>query len=253
MSDRVIEIHKKGFNLSAPRSIPVNGNIIPDIDYAKMKVGIRSLDDAIINLGSYKKVNPNMTKENIQRAISIGDIRTMREASEFFFRISGIYSRLCNHLADLYRYDWIITPFASEKMAPDKIIDGFNKTSYYLGEFGVKRFLSGVALKVVRRGCYYGYIIRDGDSVQVQELLPEYCRVRYSVKGRPAVEFNMKFFDNEYKDVDYRLRVLKMFPKDFQKGYLAYKAGDLPADYPGDTAGWYLLDPECTFKFNLND
>lgn len=239
--------------MSTPRSMPIDGNRIPEVDYGKMKVGIRSLDDAVINLGSYRKLNPRMTKENIQNAITTGNIAFMREASEFFFRVSGIYSRLCNHLADLYRYDWTITPFASDKMAPNKILDGFNQTSYYLGEFGVKRFLNGVALKVMRRGCYYGYIIRDNDTAQVQELLPEYCRVRYFVKGRPAVEFNMKFFDDEYKNVEYRFRVLKMFPKDFQKGYLAYKQGELPAEYPGDTAGWYLLDPECTFKFNLNE
>lgn len=193
-----------------------------------------------------------MTKENIQRAIATGNIKTMREASEFYFRISGIYSRLCKHLANLYRYDWTITPFA-EKVAPEKIIEGFNKSSYYLGEFGVKEFFGEVALKVVRRGCYYGYIIRSGDAVQVQELLPEYCRVRYSVKGRPGVEFNMKFFDDEFKDADYRLRVLKMFPKDFQRGYVAYREGKLSPDFSGDTMGWYLLDPECTVKFNMND
>jgi hypothetical protein len=70
--------------------------------------------------------------------------------------------------------------------------------------------------------------------------------------GRPAVEFNMRYFDDEYKDINYRLRVLKMYPKDFQKGYVAYKEGSLNPDYPGDTSGWYLLDPECTIKFNIN-
>lgn len=249
---RIEEIHEKGFNMSTPRSTPIEGNRIPEVDYSKMKIGIRALDDAVINLGSYKKLNPNMTKENIQRAIATGNIKAMREASEFYFKISGIYSRLCKHLANLYRYDWMITPFA-EKATPEKIIDGFNKSSYYLGEFGVKEFFGEVALKVMRRGCYYGYIVRTGDTAQIQELLPEYCRVRYSVKGRPAVEFNMKFFDDEFKNVDYRLRVLKMFPKDFQKGYVAYKEGKLLPDFPGDTAGWYLLDPECTIKFNMND
>ena len=240
--------------MSTPRTMPTDGNRIPDMDYAKIKVGVRSLDDAIINLGSYKKLNPNMTKENVQRAIVTGNIESMRDISEFFYRISGIYSRLCNHLADLYRYDWVITPYyTAGKVAPTKIIDGFNATSYYVEEFGVKRFCNNVALKVLRRGCYYGYIVRNTDSVQVQELLPKYCRSRFSVKGRPAVEFNMKFFDDEYKDVDYRLRVLKMFPKEFQKGYLAFKEGKLPAEVPGDTAGWYLLDPENTVKFSLND
>ena len=87
------------------RSIPTKENTIPTIDYSKMKVGIKQLDDAIINLGAYKKLNPNMTKENIQRAIARGDVEFMREASDFYFKISGIYARLCKHLSNFYRYD----------------------------------------------------------------------------------------------------------------------------------------------------
>jgi hypothetical protein len=177
----------------------------------------------------------------------------MREASEFYFKVSGIYSRLCKHLANFYRYDWFITPFTpSSKITPEKIIEGFDKISQSLEGFGVKEYFGEVALKVMRQGCYYGYIIRDSEGDQVQELLPKYCRSRYSVRGRPAVEFNMKFFDDCYRDRDQRLRILKMFPRDFQKGYVAYCNGELVPDFPGDAAGWYLLDPECTIKFNIN-
>lgn len=239
--------------MSTPRSVLTERNTIPNIDYSKLKVGIKSLDDAIINLGAYKKLNPNMTKENIQWAIAHGDVEFMRDASEFYFKISGIYSRLCKHLANFYRYDWFITPFVlSDKITNEKILEGFNKSSQYLDAFGVKEYYGDVALKVMRQGCYYGYIIRNDDTAQVQELLPKYCRSRYSVKGRPAIEFNMKFFDDLYRDRDQRLRVLKMYPRDFQKGYMAYVNGQLIPDFPGDTSGWYLLDPECAIKFNIN-
>jgi hypothetical protein len=144
----------------------------------------------------------------------------MRDASDFYFKISGIYSRLCKHLANFYRYDWFITPFtSSNKISAEKILDGFVKSNQYLDAFGVKEYFGEVALKILRQGCYYGYIIHDNDCAQVQELLPKYCRSRYSVKGRPAVEFNMKFFDDYYRDEAQRIRILKMFPKDFQKGY----------------------------------
>jgi hypothetical protein len=109
LSNRIEKIHEKGFNMSAPRRTPDNDKVLPEMDYSRLKVGIKSLDDAIINLGSYKKLNPNMTKENIQRAIAGGEIEKMREASEFYFKVSGIYSRLCKHLANLYRYDWTIS------------------------------------------------------------------------------------------------------------------------------------------------
>lgn len=239
--------------MSTPRSIPMEGNTIPEVDFSRVKVGIKHLDDAIINLGAYRKINPRMTKENIQRAIAQYDVEFMREASDFYFKISGIYSRLCKHLANFYRYDWFITPFTpSNKITPDKIVEGFNKSNQYLDAFGCKEYFGDVALKVMRQGCYYGYIIRDSDTAQIQELLPKYCRSRYSVKGRPAVEFNMKFFNDFYKNEDQRIRILKMFPRDFQKGYAAFVNGQLPPEFPGDTAGWYLLDPDCAIKFNIN-
>lgn len=239
--------------MSTPRESRVTGNVISDADYAKIKVGLKSLEDAVLNLGSYKKLNPNMTKEMIQRAMASGNGELMREASDFYFRMSGIYYRLCKHFSTFYRYDWFITPHKTgNKITPEKIIEGFNRVSYALNDFGVKRFLGDAALGVFKNGCYYGYLIQDGDSFQVQELLPKYCRSRYSIKGRPAVEFNMKFFDDFYTSPEQRIKILKMFPRDFQKGYIAYKEGKLPAEAPGESAGWYLLDIDCAIKFNMN-
>lgn len=108
-----------------------------------------------------------------------------------------------------------------------------------------------IALKVVRDGCYYGYIIKDSSAAYLQELPVNYCRARYHQNGITAVEFNIKFFDDYFSSMDYRLKVLKMFPKEFQKAYIAYKNNTLEQDYSGDEKGWFLLDPEYTVKFNL--
>jgi len=42
-----------------------------------------------------------------------GDINKMRDISNFFYRTSGIYSRLCRYMAYLYKYDWFIAPYIS--------------------------------------------------------------------------------------------------------------------------------------------
>jgi hypothetical protein len=36
----------------------------------------------------------------------------------------------------------------------------------------------------------------------VQELPANYCRSRFEVNGRPAVEFNMKYFDEAFKNTE---------------------------------------------------
>jgi hypothetical protein len=39
------------------------------------------------------------------------DFNKMRDISDFYYRTSGIYNRLCRYMAYLYKYDWFITPF----------------------------------------------------------------------------------------------------------------------------------------------
>ena len=64
----------------------------------------------------------------------------------------------------------------------------------------------------------------------------------------------MKYFDEAFKDIGYRMRVLKLFPKEFAHGYKLYKEGKLPTDSISEVCGsWYLLDPEYAFKFSLNN
>ena len=62
----------------------------------------------------------------------------------------------------------------------------------------------------------------------------------------------MRYFDDKFGTVAQRMAILKLFPKEFQKGYVLYKKGKLPPQFSGDTSGWYLLDPKMTVKFTVN-
>jgi len=176
----------------------------------------------------------------------------MRDISNYFYRISGIYQRICRYMAYMYRYDWLITPYYTENTKPDKILDGFNKVLNYLDKFEVKKFFGDVALKVIRNGCYYGYLTAKGGTVVIQELSPKYCRSRFTINGQPAVEFNMRYFMDMFADAEQRMRILKIFPPEFEKGYKLYRQGKLKPDFPGDDSGWYLLEVGSVIKFNLN-
>ena len=229
-----------------------------NLNFGKVKVGLKSLEDAVItNAGDLKKINPNLAnKDEVLRAIDTCNYEKMREISDFFFKTNGIYSRLCKYMANLYCYDWRLIPYIFEDKknkstkTNDKVLKDFYSGLTLLDNFGVKEFLGRAALKVIRHGAFYGYLIPTKDNVLVQELPANYCRSRYSVNGRPAVEFNMKYFDEMFKDTEYRLRVLKMFPVDFQRGYMLYKENKLPADGDSRSPGWYLLEPSCAFMFN---
>ena len=109
MIDRQLEIKKKGFRLALAED--ANEHFVSN-DFSKIRVGVKKLDDAILTLGDYKGINPRLgDKKEVLRAISSGDVVKMREISNFFYKTSGIYSRLCRYMAYLYKYDWFITPF----------------------------------------------------------------------------------------------------------------------------------------------
>lgn len=236
---------------STDEALPIKDGAL---DFSKIKVGTKILDDAVVNLGDLKKINPRLAnKKTVLDAIHNGELETMREISNFYFKISGIYSRLCRYMAYLYRYDWMITPYInSDTLSNEKILSTFHKALTFLDEFEVKRFCGDVSLKVLRNGCYYGYLIPQANTTVVQELPVKYCRSRFSIGGRPAVEFNMKFFDDYFKDTEQRIKMLNLFPNEFKKGYILYKEGKLKPEFPGDTSGWYLLDVKSTIKFNMN-
>ena len=223
------------------------------VDYAKMRIGLKKLEDAILDYSNFKAVNPTLAdKANILNAISKNDCSTLRDVSNFFFKTSGIYSRLCKYLAYLYRYDWVLTPYQNKEKVTDKLNKAFVETLNFLDDFRVKKVLGDIALKVITRGCYYGYVVDTVNGKAIQELHPKYCRSRFKSGTKPAVEFNMKYFDDCFKDTAQKLRIIETFPKEFQKGYVLYKEGKLPPEFQGDTSGWYLLDVARAFKFNLN-
>ena len=225
-------------------------------EYKKIKVGVKNLDDAVLTLGSLK-VDPTIrsnyaNKQSLYKAILQNDYRTLRDFSRFFYKTSGIYQKLCQYVAFMYRYDWYIAPeILDDTVKEEKVLKDFSKMLNFLDSTYIKKICGEMALKVIVEGCYYGYIVDSSDSLTIQELPIEYCRTRYTVQGMPAVEFNMAFFDT-FKDINYRLKVLNLFPDEFKKGYVLYKKGKLTQDYQGEVGGWYLLTPGLAFKFNLN-
>ena len=62
----------------------------------------------------------------------------------------------------------------------------------------------------------------------------------------------MKFFDDKFSDTAYRIKVLKLFPKEFHEGYVKYKQNKLEND-DSKNSSWYLLDPEFAVKLSANE
>jgi len=106
------QIHEKGFNLTNGRT--------PSTEFGNMKIGVKTLEDAIMSLGAIKKANATFSdKAAIIKALGEADSVALREISNYFYKTNGIYRRICEYFAYLYRYDWYIVP--------ENYPDNFNK------------------------------------------------------------------------------------------------------------------------------
>lgn len=249
------DIHSKGFAMYDSPSTKYTLEEENTVDFSKMRVGVKTLSDAVIDINSYKKVNPNLgDKVKILEALKRRDIKKLREISDFFFDLSGIYNRLVEYLAFIYRYDWCVTAFQIDsKIKDDKILKDFANALNYLDNSNIKSLLGQISLEIMRHGVYYGIYIDQKDNFQIQQLPVDYCRTRFFQGTIPMVELNMKFFDIKFPDIKYRQKILKMFPEDVQRGYLLYQQKKLPVDFLGDDNGWYLLEPGTGVRFCLNN
>ena len=263
-------IHDKGFDI-------MNG---PATEYNKIKIGVKTVQDAVLELGTFKYGRKEFVdKREIMRALADRDMRKLRAISNYFYRTNGIYQKVVNYFATMYRFDWYIVPdVLDDTIKEEKVLKEFVKILDYLDNSYIKKMCSDIALKVIKDGAYYGYIIPSDNALILQELPIDYCRVRYSVGNLPAVEFNMRWFDDRFSDVNYRMRILNLFPEDFKKGYILYKKGKLPAEpdplsqswvekrwndtigvterswaetVSSDAGSWYLLNPGSVIKFDL--
>ena len=270
LSNRAEQVYSKGFDMYKTEDIGQPDN--SDLFYSKVKFGAKTIEDANVTLDATigKDVGRSsnfLNKTYVLEQIASRNVETLKEISEYYYQTSGIYSRLCRYMAFLYKYDWKVTPYinAPELVVEDddlennvkinkKITKNFNKVLHYLDVFNVKKNLNDIALKVVTKGCYYGYLVRDNSrtSVAIQELPISYCRSRYTINTRPVVEFKMSYFDTTFPQKELRKRVLEMFPEDFRRGYRLYERGALKSNIPNEN-GWYTLDIDCAFKFTMND
>lgn len=252
MQNRQDVIHSKGFSLSNRRQ-----SYEGPVDYKKVKIGTKNVEDAVLNLGAIQRVEKRYSnKDVIYKALAQHDLPLLREISNYYYLTNGIYSRICDYYANLYRYDWYTVPeILDEKVNEEKVLKDFNTILSYLDNSHIKKLCGDIALEVIKNGAYYGYKVPCGNKLVLQQLPASFCRSRFSKGDDPIVEFDMRFFDQQFKDVNYRLRVIKMFPDEFQKGYILYKSGKLPSEssHGGQAGSWYTLEPGAAVKFSLND
>ena len=162
MESRQDLIHQKGFAMGNSFIHGGPGDAETVINYNKIKVGVKTLEDAVFNLGDLvKNGNRNLANKGlIMKALAENDLEVLRQVSNYFYKTNGIYQKACNYFAFLYRYDWYVVPeILDEKSKGDKVLKDFSKILNYLDNSHIKQLCGEIALEVIKNGAYYGYIV----------------------------------------------------------------------------------------------
>lgn len=241
------QIYTKGFKIAAPTR---EQNIE---EFSSIRIGLKTLEDAVLTKGPMSKnARPKFQKEEIQKALQKGDLSALIEISDYFYRTDGMYRRLCDYLAKLYRHDWYIEPCFDGAPSDSHFEKDFKRALSYLDCSNLKYNFDYICNEVIKHGSYYAYLIDCGNRFVFQQLPSTYCRSRFRSGELPVVEFNVKYF-NQFVDTEYRNRILSMFPKEIQTAYILLKKSKLPKDTVDDDDGWVVLTTGAAFRFALDD
>ena len=187
------------------------------------------------------------------RALEGNDTAFLRGLSLYYMGTSGIYQRLVEYMSTILTYDWYAYP---HMVAPGTPVEGveedLNKVLSFLDESKIPTMLRNISQIVIAEGVFYGYLVVDTGSTAsaMLELPADYCRSQFNVNGLPAVEFNLAYFDDQFRNEDLRDRVLDSYPKEFRQNYDLFKSGEIAID-PTDRGAWFVCDTNMAMKFSL--
>lgn len=206
-----------------------------------------------INFGDLINTDDKYSVKEVQDALTSKDRLELIDMSNYFFATSGEYRNLIYRLSNMNIYRYVITPLKTYdgkgKNNNKNITKQYQNVMDYSIKTKIESMCNNIDFYVLRDGGFFGYEREIGKDIVMQQLPARYCRSRYTdPNGNYMVEFNVKFFDDNFKNSDARFLIFEQMPEEFEQLYNEYKAG-------GSTRGseWMLLDMTKTRCHMLTD
>lgn len=231
-------------------------NRVQELSTSDIKYAYRTretTDAASPAIGDYRAMGRTIfTKRIVVKALEERDIYKIRSISRHFFGVSGIYSRACRYMAYLPTYDYTITPNITKFNSRERLMEDFMRALKFIDSFNLKTKLSEISLTAIVDGAYYGYLKTQGNRAVIQDLPTDYCRSLYKINGVSVVEFNLDYFDRNFKNLESKKNVLRNMPQEISEMYVRWKNGEeCPVNKEG-IGTWMILDISRALKVTLN-
>ena len=179
------------------------------------------------------------------------------ETSKQLYATNPIYASVINYLADMFMWRYKVTPHkvytkskAKNKKQPKADDFGlmYNLMLEVVDGLNIPTKFPALLAKLFVDGAVFWTTVSDDQSLTIDTiLLPnQYCRkIGESQYGTAIIQFDMSYFESMgLSDKDLK-EYLKSFPKEFAKGYNAYKKDS--------NVRWVTLDPHFSSGVMMNE
>lgn len=167
--------------------------------------------------------------------------KSLRNAVVYIYGASSHFRRLIQYFSSLTDLAYVVSPYKidSSTAKPQTVKKNYTKVLNLLSSMNIKEQFAKVVTVCLREDVFYGTMWINTDSVIVQQLPSDYCKIAVIEDNVLNVSFDFSYFDTNSAYLD-------MYPDEFKIKY------DL---YQKDRTGmkWQELNSPTSFAVKCNN
>jgi hypothetical protein len=171
----------------------INGENLNGINSYLFNPHIRN--DALKNLN----MNPiSQDREQVRKYVYSpkSSERELRNLSTHFYSTQLPYKRLIEYFANILTLDWFPTPMGKlEKPNKKQYMKSYNKMFDWFDKFNHKDDFHRCMIEVMLNDVYYTYVREDDDTLTLQTMPRDYCKITKDSKYGYLYAFDLTYFN----------------------------------------------------------
>ena len=181
------------------------------------------------------------TKDDIQNYLQnpAANEKNLRKAVIYLYGASPHFRRLIQYFVGLSDLAYVVSPSKIDPLTanPKTISRNYRKTINALIAMSIKTQFPKILTVCLREDVFYGTMHVSSDSIIIQQLPSDYCKITTIEDNVPNVTFDFSYFDTNND-------MLAYYPEEFKRKYKEYENSR--------NNRWIELDSPTSFAIKCN-
>lgn len=166
--------------------------------------------------------------------------KQLRAAVVYIYGASPHFRRLIQYFTSLSDLSYVVSPYKIDhKQTNDKsVAKNYRKVLNALSAMNIRTQFPKILTVCLREDTFYGTMWVTPDSIIIQQLPGDFCRISSIENNVFNVTFDFSYFDS-------RTDILEFYPEEFKRKYQEYRKAT--------TNKWIELDSPTSFAIKCNN